>query len=349
MTLEASIRYHLGTLDLEVDLSIADEIVAILGPNGAGKTTLLRVLAGLEPIAAGRIAVDGIVLDEPREAVFVRPEARPIGVVFQDYLLFPFLSALENVAFGLRSRKVPRREARRRALEWLGRLGLAEQVSARPGALSGGQGQRVALARAVVSEPRLLLLDEPLSALDAGARLEVRRELREHLSARAGRTDHRHARPRRCGSLGRSGHHPRGGPSSSGGLDGGARTPPRSRYVADLVGLNLLRGIAHAGVVTTQTGVDLAIARCDFDGEVCLAFPPRAVSLSTESETLVGDQWRGTVADLDYLGETVRVQIDGPVPVVAELSRDQAKRLELIAGGAVIGLINAADVEAYPG
>ena len=149
-----------------------------LGPNGAGKSTLLRALAGLVPLDAGAIRVDGAVVDEPATGTFVVPERRNVGVVFQDYLLFPHLSVLENVAFGLRSRGVSRVEARRRASDWLMRLGVDDRARARPGALSGGQQQRVALARALVTEPRLLLLDEPLAALDVGIRTGLRRDLR---------------------------------------------------------------------------------------------------------------------------------------------------------------------------
>jgi molybdate transport system ATP-binding protein len=155
--------------------------VGLLGPNGAGKTTLLRVLAGLLQPDEARVVLDGRVLDDTATGEHVPAEERPVGVVFQNYVLFPHLSALENVAFGLRSRGVPKGEARRRATEWLDRVGLAQYRGSKPKHLSGGQAQRVALARAMATEPRLLLLDEPLAALDASTRLETRRELRRHL------------------------------------------------------------------------------------------------------------------------------------------------------------------------
>ncbi len=183
-SLEAEVEVRLGRLDLGVELALASgELVVLLGPNGAGKTTLLRAVAGLVPLRRGRVVLDGMVLDDATSGEHVPTERRPIGFVFQDYLLFPHLSSLENVAFGLRARGVPRAEARRRAAAWLDRVGLAGHAGSRPRALSGGQAQRVALARAMVADPRLLLLDEPLAALDAASRAEVRRDLRRHLAS----------------------------------------------------------------------------------------------------------------------------------------------------------------------
>ncbi|HZA79951.1 MAG TPA: ATP-binding cassette domain-containing protein, partial [Actinomycetes bacterium] len=148
MSLEARLRLTLGRLELEVELAVATgELVVLLGPNGAGKTTLLRALAGLLALERGRVVLDGTVLEDTASGTQVPTEQRPVGFVFQDYLLFPHLSALENVAFGLRARGLPKVEARRRAAGWLERVGLAGQAGARPRALSGGQAQRVALAR----------------------------------------------------------------------------------------------------------------------------------------------------------------------------------------------------------
>ncbi|WP_163547473.1 ABC transporter ATP-binding protein [Candidatus Frankia nodulisporulans] len=178
--LDARIVVRRGTFLLDVEVRVArGEVVAVLGRSGAGKSTLLRALAGLLPLDAGRITLAGQVLDDPRERRFVPCEERPVGVVFQDYLLFPHLRARDNVAFGLRSRlRQGRRGSRTEAESWLTRFGVGDLADRRPAALSGGQAQRVALARALVTRPRLLLLDEPLSALDTSTRTEVRTFLR---------------------------------------------------------------------------------------------------------------------------------------------------------------------------
>jgi len=187
VSLEAKLALDLGALHLELALAVAPgEVLGLVGPNGAGKTTTLRALAGALRLARGRIALDGEVWDEPASGAFVPASERRVGMVFQDRLLFPHLSALENVAFGPEARGAPRSAARARALGWLERVGAAPLAERRPAALSGGQAQRVALARALATEPKLLLLDEPLAALDADARLELRGELARHLADFAG-------------------------------------------------------------------------------------------------------------------------------------------------------------------
>ena len=178
-----------GAFELDVDLSCQPgEVVALLGRNGAGKSTALAALAGLLPLTDGRLALGDAVLDEPASRTFVDPSRRPIGMVFQDYLLFPHLSVLANVAFGLRARGRSRSDANRVAMEWLVRVGLADRAGVRPAALSGGMAQRVALARALAPAPELLLLDEPLAALDAEIRDSVRTELAARLREHTGCT-----------------------------------------------------------------------------------------------------------------------------------------------------------------
>ena len=143
------------------------EVVALLGPNGAGKTTLLRAIAGLVPFRSGHVHLDGTVLEDTATNQYVPTERRPIGFVFQDYLLFPHLNVLDNVAFGLRSRGTARAAAAEKAAQWLDRVGLASYARAKPAELSGGQMQRVAVARALLMDPPLILADEPTGNLDS--------------------------------------------------------------------------------------------------------------------------------------------------------------------------------------
>ena len=161
-----------------VDFAVgAGETVAILGPSGSGKSTLLKMIAGLEPLDAGRVFFAGVDITQ------MPPEKRHFALMFQDFALFPHLDVAGNVAFGLIEQRLPRRVAQARALEMLTRFGLAAHARQKVWKLSGGEQQRVALARALITEPRLLLLDEPFSALDAELRAKLRDEFRQRLTA----------------------------------------------------------------------------------------------------------------------------------------------------------------------
>jgi ABC-type sugar transport system ATPase subunit len=157
----------------ELTLEVADgELMVLVGPSGSGKTTALRMLAGLEAVDDGRIEIDGRVVNG------VAPRARDVAMVFQDYALYPQMTVRDNMAFGLRRRRLPRSEIDRRVTETSNTLGLGELLDRRPRELSGGQQQRVALGRALVREPSVLLMDEPLSNLDAALRVQARGEIR---------------------------------------------------------------------------------------------------------------------------------------------------------------------------
>jgi len=175
--------FDTGTVGLDnVTLDIAHgEFISLLGPSGCGKTTSLRVMAGFEAPTGGRVLLDG------KDITALRPYDRPLNTVFQDYALFPHMNVAENVGFGLSLRKLPAGDAKKKIAEALDLVGLADKINARVSMLSGGQRQRVALARALVCSPRVLLLDEPLSALDANLREQMQIELKR-LQSRLGTT-----------------------------------------------------------------------------------------------------------------------------------------------------------------
>lgn len=189
LTLSAYGRCHRGAFELELACEVeAGHPLAIIGPNGAGKSTALLALAGVQALDAGRIVAGHRVLTDVAAGIDLPPEQRRVGIVFQGYALFAHLTVRENIAFGPRAQGRGREVAARLADEWMERVGLSELAARHPGALSGGQAQRVALARALAAEPEVLLLDEPLSALDVESRDEVRAELATHVRAFAGVT-----------------------------------------------------------------------------------------------------------------------------------------------------------------
>ena len=184
VVLKGSVRQ--GRLILDIDIVVGDEIVAISGVNGIGKTTFLRLLAGLLPLESGILQVNGIVLDDVDRQVFVPAHQRNVGMVFQDNVLLPFLSALDNVAYPLMAIGIGRQQAQQLVINAMGQHGIGHMAHMKPTQLSGGQQQRVALVRALINKPQLVLLDEPLSALDADARREVRSWLRDQLKSLPG-------------------------------------------------------------------------------------------------------------------------------------------------------------------
>ena len=350
MSLDARVKVQLGDLHLDLDLSVGtDQVVAVLGPNGAGKTTLLRALAGLLALQQGRVVLDGDVLEDAATGVRRAPEDRAVAVVFQDYLLFPHLSAVENVAFGLRCRGVARSEARERARRWLEGLGLADRADARPGELSGGQAQRVALARALATEPRLLLLDEPLSALDVSTRAEVRRDLRRHLASFPGvRLVVTHD-PLEAMALADMLVVLEQGRLVQAGTPAEVSARPQSRYVADLVGVNLWRGRAAGDDEVALEGGSSLRAVGAGSGEVFALVHPRAVSLHRRRpEGTPRNVWEGVAQSLDLEGDRVRVRVGGPLEVVAEVTPAAVAELRLADGGPVWVSVKATEVAVYP-
>jgi molybdate transport system ATP-binding protein len=334
---------------LALDLSIPmGKTVALLGPNGAGKSTAVAALAGILPVDSGHITLDGDVLDDPAAGVFVSPERRRVGVVFQDYLLFPHLSVAENVAFGLRSTGMPRDEAVSRSGEWLARLGLDGEKGRRPGDLSGGQAQRVALARALITEPQLLLLDEPLSALDVTTRAELRRTLADHLSAFDGPRLLITHDPTEAFLLADEIHVIEAGVVTQSGTSEDIRLRPRTRYAADLAGSNLVAGVAGAGSVDTGT-FTIQIADDEVSGPVLVTIQP--VSIAVYLHQPDGSQrnsWLTTVDRIEDLGSRVRLLTGAPLPLTVEITKEATTEMGLAPGTEIWVAFKATEVSVQP-
>ncbi len=349
MMLSGRFSGRLGILDLQADIEAdAGEVVAVVGPNGAGKTTLLRSLAGLVRMDDALVVVDGVVLDDSKSGVFVPTERRPIGFVFQDYLLFPHLSAVENVAFGLRSRGLRREPARREAQKWLERMDLGQAAKAKSGALSGGQRQKVALARALATQPRLLLLDEPLAAVDVSARTELRRSLRQVLAQFDGVGVIVTHDPIEAFSLANRIIVMEDGQIVQEGSVAEVASHPRSIWAAELMGLNLLSGSASEGIVTVSSSTSLQVAS-RVEGPVFVAIAPRSVAVhGTRPEGSPRNVWRGEVDGIDLQGDRVRVHVSGMLPIVAEITPAAVADLRLGEGTPVWVSVKATETIVYP-
>ncbi|WFE30404.1 ABC transporter ATP-binding protein [Solwaraspora sp. WMMD791] len=348
-SLDAHLLVHRAGFTLDLRLTAAaGEVVALLGPNGAGKTTALRALAGLQPLHGGHLRLAGRTWDEPARRTFLAPDRRSIGVVFQDYLLFPHLSVLDNVAFGPCSHGVPRRAARDEAARWLDRVGLSGYARRRPRELSGGQAQRVALARALAVRPQLLLLDEPLAALDARTRLDTRAHLRQHLAAHPGVAVLVSHDPLDAMVLADRMLIIEDGAVVQSGDAATVTARPRTDYVARLVGLNLYRGRAAGANVTLAGGFTLVVGEPQ-QGEVFVAFPPSAVALyRRRPDGSPRNTWPARVAALAPNGDRLRVELTGPVTVGADITAAGAAHLGLRPGVQIWASLKATETAVYP-
>jgi molybdate transport system ATP-binding protein len=349
---EASTR--LGALGLDVALRVRPgECLALAGPSGAGKTSLLRIAAGLVRPQFGRIEVDGETWLDTERGIDVPPERRRCGYVFQEYALFPHLRAWQNVAYPMRG--PPRRERRERALELLGRFGLRELAEARPRTLSGGERQRVALARALARRPSVLLLDEPLSALDARTRAGAARELAavlREVEVPALLVTHDFAEAAQLGD--------RVGVIDAGRVvqEGTATelaAAPRSAFVADFTGAVVLTGVATLapdGLTHVALDGGGTVTSTDRgDGPVAVSVYPWEISIEPAGEPAHGSTQNRVAAEVlsvTTVGNRVRLGLAGPQPLAAEITRVAADGLELHPGSRVTASWKAAATRLVP-
>ncbi len=350
MSLSARVLVRHPPFLLDVDLQAqAGQILAVVGPNGAGKSTLLRALAGLIPLTRGRIELAGRVLTDTASGRNLRPDERHVGVLFQDYRLFPHLSARDNVAFGLRAQGVGRRAAQARADAWLVTMDLAALAGRRPAQLSGGQAQRVALARTLATDPGLLLLDEPLAALDAGTRATVRTELRRHLVAFAGPTLLVTHDPLEAMTLADEIVVLEHGRVVQRGTPGAVARRPCSRYVGQLVGLNVFQGTAAGGVLTVAGGGTVSFAG-ELAGPAVAAVRPSAVTLhpAPPGASSSRNLWAGTLEALEPFGDRVRATVRAELPLLVDITVAAVADLRLTPGERVWATVKATDIDVYP-
>jgi molybdate transport system ATP-binding protein len=325
------------------------EVLAVLGPNGSGKSTLLAAVAGLVPLSAGRIRLGGVTLDDADSGTFVEAAQRPVGFVFQDYRLFPHLSVLDNVAFSPRVRGLGRAPSRAVAVEWLERLGLADLARRRPGDLSGGQAQRVALGRALAGDPALLLLDEPLSALDARTRLDVQTELKRHLADFAGPCLLVTHDPLEALVLADRLLVLEHGRVVQEGTPAEVARRPATEYVARLVGLNLYTGTADGARVVLDGGGSFVVPDHHERGEVLVALRPSAVVVSTSAPVVssVRNTWPATITGLTLLTDRVRLDLEGEPSALVDVTPAAVAELGLGAGQQVWLSAKATELEVY--
>jgi molybdate transport system ATP-binding protein len=336
--LRAELLHRVGDLELQVRLEVAPgQCLALAGPSGAGKTTVLRLLAGTLRPDEGRITQGDEVWLDTAAGVCWAPERRRCGYVFQDYALFPHLSVWRNVAYGLRS--APARKRRAAAHDLLDRFGLADRSNARPATLSGGERQRVALARTLAPGPNVLLLDEPLSALDARTRGTAGRELASTLHALAipvVLVTHEFSEAALLGDrIGVIDH----GTVIQQGTPEELAAKPASPFVADFTGAVVLTGTAraHTGELTVVDldGGGVASTTDRGAGRVALSVYPWEITIGhpgTPSDESAQNRLSGRITSITTVGNRVRLGLAAGQPLVAEVTGKATEDLHLAVG-----------------
>lgn len=345
------LRLRAGVADRGFDLELevaAGECLAVLGPNGAGKSTLLSVIAGWLRPDHGRGMIGDRAIFDLDTGLWLPPHRREVGLLAQAALLFPHLTVAENVAFGPRSAGAGRTEAAARARHWLSEVDAVEFAGRRPGELSGGQAQRVAIARALAAEPRVLLLDEPLSALDVDIAVGIRQLLRRVLAERtvvivthdvldalllADRV-----------LVLESGRIAESGPTAE------VLARPRSRFGARFAGLNLLSGVRAGDHLRAPDDTVIIGHVIDEErlgtGAAVAVFSPSAVVVSTDRPVGVSTRnaFEAMITELEPLGERIRVHTDR---FAADVTAAAVAELGLAPGRPVVLSVKASEVEIY--
>jgi molybdate transport system ATP-binding protein len=348
--LDVELRHELTRLHLDVALSVDHETVGLVGPSGSGKSTILRAIAGLVRPHRGRVVHQGHVLLDTEHGIDLAPEDRRVGMVYQDGALFPFMSVLANVAYGVPGDRRPRTAKARAVLE---RFGIGGLATVRPDSLSGGERQRVALARAVAADPRILLLDEPLSALDAVTKAEVAEELQRRLAElRLPTILVSHDFEDVLGLADRVAVLQDGRVVQEGSPSELAEAPA-SAFVASLAGVNYFVGQASRREGLTEVvGVEWPRSVRSVDdmaGTVGVVVYPWEISISHHApEGSALNAIPGAVRRVTVVGNRARVSLDSSPPVVAEVTEESVRHLELGPGARVVASWKATATRLVP-
>ncbi|MEA2506575.1 MAG: molybdate transport system ATP-binding protein [Actinomycetota bacterium] len=347
--LEADVALPRQQFHIDIDICAEQgHVLAIVGPNGAGKSTLVQALSGLLALESGKVVVGGTVWEDPASRLRLAPQRRSIGVMFQDLALFGKMTALENVAYGLRSTPMKKSDAMVAARRTLQRLDADDLADVRAGELSGGQAQKVALARAFAAKPDLLLLDEPTSKLDVTDQRETRQTLSTALFDYPGTALLVTHQPMEALALAQQIVVVEEGRVTQRGASNELQLQPRTPYVAEFVGVNLLEGRGSVDHVRLTGGASVAVVGAP-SGDVLVAIHPTAVALHrTPPEGTPRNVWRLDVAEVNLEGERVRVRLTGEVTLVAEITRSAAAQLQIEAKGPVWASTKATQVRTYP-
>lgn len=350
--LNADVRVRRGdtfVLDVELELP-AGQTTALLGPNGSGKSTLVSAIAGHLAISEGMIELDGTIVDNPASGILIPAQDRNAGVVHQRYLLFEHLSVIDNIAFSQSVRGVSKDEGLRIAQHWIEALDLSGLGERRPSELSGGQQQRVALARALASEPAMLLLDEPLAALDVQTKGSLRRLLKETLDGFAG--------PRLLIT-----HDPvdamfladrvliiENGKITQSGTPADLAQRPATPYAAALAGLNLLTGSNDAGSLTLDNSTQLlSTSDTQTVGPVLITVNPNAIALhASQPGGSPRNSWETSVRTVEGSGDVTRVTLNEPLLLNVDVTPGAVEAMNLTPGAPVWASIKATEVSVYP-
>jgi len=343
----SNLSVKLGDFSLQdVNLDVeSGQYFIVLGPTGAGKTVLLETIAGLHPVVNGTVSVEG------RDITHLQPERRALGIVYQDHVLFPHLSVWENVAFGLKSARCPKQDIRAKIEKVAQLVNIDHLLQRKPHGLSGGERQRVSLARALVTEPKVLLLDEPLSALDPEAREKMQRQLADihrRLNVTIIHVTHDFEEALSLGD--RVAVMNRGGVVQVGTPDDIMRRP-NSEFVAGFaLSRNLFRGevVASEDNVVVNVGGARITAQTASRGTVHVSIRPEDIFISRESvRSTAGDCLRGTITDVVGKGSVIYVVVDVPPQFTCLVSRQSFGELDLKTGMDVYITIRTSAVHVF--